>query len=270
MLKQLRSLVLTDLQEFTPPGYFDRENESFNVNVSPETKEHVAAEMQWGKLAAELGMDLYFQPPVVLSPRQFSASELLMNMGLLSVAEAMLKVTQQILGLAVASNVSNVNSREVVQHLESSHIPACHENISGAVEQYLQYLTDEEAQLCAPIVSDVLPPVQTPAVPAQSVHESVGMHDVVDVVDVVDISVVDVSVVDDPVIVLDELVAPPVMAKVQHQEPASVVEAVTQPAQPVVDRKNTDNSPMKVLKDNLGMVVFGVVVVVLIVLFFLS
>lgn len=146
VLKQLRALVLTDLKNYIPENYFESAPESLKYNSSFVASEYLSFELRWGKLAAELGKKLYFQPPITLTARQISASELLMHLGVLASAESALSVTEQLSNKAAASNIPDGNSRNVASQLKSSVVPTFKSNISGALEQYIHHLTYDEAK----------------------------------------------------------------------------------------------------------------------------
>lgn len=154
ILKQLRALVLTDLNGFIPQGYFELEAENLKLHSSLESNEYLSSELQWGKLATELGRKLYFHTPVGLTARQVSASELLMNLGMLAASEAMLSATEQISSKALALNIPDGNSGNVASQLKTDHIPTFQNNISGALEQYLKHLTYEESKPYTPLLSE--------------------------------------------------------------------------------------------------------------------
>lgn len=146
VLKQLRALVLTDLKNYIPENYFESAPESLKYNSSFAASEYLSFELRWGKLAAELGRKLYFQPPITLTARQISASELLMNLGMLASAESMLSATEQLSNKAAAYNIPDGNSGNVASQLKNSHVPTFKNNISGALEQYIHHLTYDEAK----------------------------------------------------------------------------------------------------------------------------
>jgi hypothetical protein len=146
ILKQLRALVLTDLKDLVPQGYFESEAENLKVYSSFKGSEYLSIELQWGILATELGKKLHFQTPVGLTARQVSASDLLMNLGMLAASEAMSSKSEQLSNKALAHNIPDGNSGNVASQLKNSHIPTFQNNISGALEQYLKHLTYEESK----------------------------------------------------------------------------------------------------------------------------
>lgn len=146
VLKQLRAFVLTDLKDFIPSGYFDNELEELRLSNSFSASKYLSFELHWGKLAAELGSKLYFQSPVGLTARQVSASELLMNLGMLAAAASMLSVTEQMSNKAALYNIPDGNSGNVASQINNDHIPIFHSNIYSALEQYLQHLTYKESK----------------------------------------------------------------------------------------------------------------------------
>jgi hypothetical protein len=146
ILKQLRATVQSDLRAFIPQGYFESEVDRFQLHDNFEAKKYLSFEMRWGYLAAKLGNDLYFQPPSILTARQVSASELLMNLGMLASSDAALNTTEQLSNQAMANGVPDGNSGNVAAQLKGEQIPILRDNVVGALDQYLQHLTYEEAK----------------------------------------------------------------------------------------------------------------------------
>lgn len=146
ILRQLRALVLNDLKDFIPIGYFESEAENLKLNNSSMDGKYLSIELQWGKLATELGHKLYYHTPTGLTARQVSASDLLMNLGMLAASEAILNASKQISNKALAYNIPDGNSGNVASQIQNDHIPTFEKNISGALEQYLKHLTYEESK----------------------------------------------------------------------------------------------------------------------------
>ena len=145
ILKQLRTFVLSELKDHIPEGYFETKVESFQVNETLEGHRYLSFENRWGYLASKLGQKLHFEPPVEITPRQLSASELLMNLGMLASAEASWSVCEQIHQKALEKKCSDGNAGKVAAQLKYDHIPTFQSNIKGALEQFLLHLSKEEA-----------------------------------------------------------------------------------------------------------------------------
>lgn len=146
ILKQLRAMILTDLHDFVPHGYFESEVEEVKLCDEIKNSNHFSRELKWGYLAAKLGKRLFFDATASMSARQVSASEVLMNLGMLVSVEVVQNVSAQ---LSVDANVLGVldcNAGLVSKQLELQHIPTLSNNVMGALEQYLHYLTPLEAK----------------------------------------------------------------------------------------------------------------------------
>lgn len=152
IVKQLRALVLTDLRDFIPPDYFESETDTFKLHDSLENSDHYSRELKWGYLATKLGKRLFFESTIIISAKQVSASELLMHMGLLAGFEAMQDATKKLSEKAQEKGIPDSNAGEVAEQLEKQQIPTAKNNIRGALEQYLRYLTPLEAKPFLPLL----------------------------------------------------------------------------------------------------------------------
>jgi hypothetical protein len=152
IVKQLRGMVLTDLREFVPEGYFSGGIEAFRLHEGMANATHYSSEMRWGYLAGRLGQKLSFHSTVTMTARQTAATELLMNLGMLAAAEAAQGASEQLSSDAKAKGVSDGNAGPVPEQLRADHIPTLSENIRGALKQYLRYLTPLEAAPFLPLL----------------------------------------------------------------------------------------------------------------------
>jgi hypothetical protein len=152
IVKQLRTMVLIDLRDFVPHGYFESEAEKFKFHDSLKNAEHFSREIRWGYLAGKLGQRLFFESTTIMSARQVSASEVLMNLGMLASAEAAQDATAQLSKDAEAKGVLGCNAGGVAEQLEHEHIPTLSNNVVGALDQYLRYLTPREAEPFLPLL----------------------------------------------------------------------------------------------------------------------
>lgn len=152
IIKQLRSMVLTDLREFVREGYFSSEAEAFKLHEGFANAAHNSSEMRWGYLAGRLGHKLFFDFTVIMTARQTSAAELLMNLGMLAAAEAAHRTSHHLSSDAKAKGVSDANAGPVAEQLRAEHIPTLSKNIRAALKQYLRYLTSPEAAAFVPLL----------------------------------------------------------------------------------------------------------------------
>ena len=152
IIKQLRSMVLTDLREFVPEEYFAGETETFRFNEGIANAAHYSSEMRWGSLAGKLGQKLIYHSTVIMTARQTSAADVLMNLGLLAATEAAQGVSHQLSLAAKAKDVSDENAGPVAEQLRTTNIPTLVSNVRGALTQYLRYLTTFEAEPFLPLL----------------------------------------------------------------------------------------------------------------------
>lgn len=171
IVKQLRAMVLTDLRDFVPQGYFESEVETFKLHDGIRNSDHFSCEIRWGYLAGQLGRRLFFESTAIMSARHVSASEVLMNLGMLASAEAAQGVTMQLSKDAETKGVSDGNAGAVAEQLRDQHIPTLSNNVSGALKQYLRYLTQLEAEPFLPLLGLVpsLPNVWTQGLPDDAI-----------------------------------------------------------------------------------------------------
>lgn len=146
VLKQLRAKVLEDLREFTPQGYFEENTEKLKFHTSIEDSDHYSREMSWGCCAAKLGKKLFFESPDIMSARQVSACDVLMNLGMLAAAEAAQAASEKVARAAQDKGIPNGNSGAAASQLSQQHVPALSENVVGALKQYLLHLTPLEGK----------------------------------------------------------------------------------------------------------------------------
>ncbi len=137
---QLRHQVLKDLEGVVPEGYFGQKTISDYAAQGPEAQ-HLNYEMQWGHNAGSLGRTLTFYTPIGLSARQASASELLMNLGLLAATQAALGISQHLDQLSKQRGTSIENPNLA---LLPGHISVLESNLTQTLRQYLNYLPPNE------------------------------------------------------------------------------------------------------------------------------
>lgn len=155
IIKQLRAMVLNDLREFVPQGYFESDVDNLKLHDQIKNSAHFNRELKWGYLAGKLGKMLFFESTVIMTAKQVSASEVLMNLGLLACAEASQGVVTQISTAAKEAGISDGNAGTVAEQLGHQHIPTFTDNVKGALEQYLRYLTPHEAEPFVPLLKSV-------------------------------------------------------------------------------------------------------------------
>ena len=146
IVKQLRAMLLEDLREFIPDGYFDGEVEQFKLNDGIENSEHFSSELTWGYLAGTLGQKLFFNTSTFMSARQVSACDVLMNLGMLAAIVAAQGATEQLSKKVKKLGISDRNAGNVAEQLQNDSIPTLSNNVVGALEQYVKYLQPNEAK----------------------------------------------------------------------------------------------------------------------------
>ncbi|MBK1890629.1 TIR domain-containing protein [Undibacterium sp. 14-3-2] len=144
ILKQLRAMLLSDLRDFIPEGYFESKRNEFVLHDSIANAKHFSNELRWGYLAGTLGKKLFFEDSSALSARQISASEVLMNLGMLTATEAMHGSTNQLAMQAQMAEISDGNAGIVANQLEKEHIPILRDIVKQSLKQYLLYLNQTE------------------------------------------------------------------------------------------------------------------------------
>ncbi|MGZ5045579.1 MAG: hypothetical protein ACXV8P_12395 [Methylobacter sp.] len=152
IVKQLRAMVLSDLREFIPQGYFESEVEKFKLHDGIKNSGHFSQELRWGYLAGNLGRMLFYNSTAIMSARQVSASDVLMNLGILVAAEAMHSTAMQLSKDAKTAGVSDGNAGIVADQLGCQYIPTLSNNLEAALEQYLCYLEPLEAKPFLPLI----------------------------------------------------------------------------------------------------------------------
>ena len=152
IIKQLRSMVLTDLRELIADDYFAGEAEAFRFNEGIANAAHYSSEMRWGSLAGKLGQKLFYHSTVIMTARQTSAAEVLINLGLLAATEAAQGASHQLSLAAKAKGVSDGNAGPVAEQLRTANIPTLVNNVRAALTQYLRYLTFFESEPFLPLL----------------------------------------------------------------------------------------------------------------------
>jgi hypothetical protein len=146
ILKQLRGLVLTDVRDFIPEGYFDGARDLFPINEGIEGGAQSSFEMRWGYLAGTLGRKMYFHSSEIMSARQISAFEVLMHLGILASLEASRQMCDRISRTASSLNAPDGNSGSVAKQMEQEHLPTLRQNLLDGLKQYMLHLSDNEAK----------------------------------------------------------------------------------------------------------------------------
>ncbi len=159
IVKQLRAMILTDLRDFVPQGYFESEAEKFKLHHGIKNSDHFSRELRWGYLAGKLGKRLFFESTAIMSARQVSASEVLMHLGILASAEAAHGVTMQLSKDVEEKGVSDCNTGAVAEQHGHQYIPTLSNNVMCALEQYLRYLTPPEAEPFFPLIITMKYPI---------------------------------------------------------------------------------------------------------------
>jgi len=147
-------MVLVDLKEFIPKGYFGGMAEEFRLDGSIKGAKHFSYEIRWGYLAGVIGKKLFFESETIMSPRQVAASDVLMNLGMLVAAEAVQGTTEALDEYAKEKNVTGGNAQEIATQLSEEQIPVLIKNVVGALEQYLHHLDPSEAKPFLSLLND--------------------------------------------------------------------------------------------------------------------
>lgn len=145
MERQLRSRVLSDLDELIPERYFERDKDKFTLKKNIDETGFLSNELRWGYLAGAIGRKLYFDTELLMSPRQKSASEVLMNLGMYVGAQSAETSCLKVSEIAKKLNIQDGNAADVSRKLQDEQIPALKENVHGALARYLSHLSHEEA-----------------------------------------------------------------------------------------------------------------------------
>jgi len=138
-------MVVTDLGALIPGDYFEREIDKFAIDRTIDKSGLLSEELRWGYLAGVIGKKLFFDNSSLMTARQKSASELLMNLGILAVAEATHMSCLSVRDIADENGVFDENAGEVASQINSEQIPVLKNNVRGALMQYLKHLSREEA-----------------------------------------------------------------------------------------------------------------------------
>lgn len=175
VVKQLRAMVLTDLRELIPKDYLEGDVEKFRLQFEFENSAHYSRELRWGYWAADLGRKLFFESNSMMTPRQMSASEMLMHLGMLAGAEAAQGATAQLSKTAAAKGFPDSGAERVAEKLRLEHVPTLRNNVTEGLKQYFLHLTPFEAK---PFLS-LLGPDYTPKQGTLSMTQNIHFHNTV-------------------------------------------------------------------------------------------
>lgn len=142
---QLKAALLTDLRPIIPEGYFELESNKLQLDASLDKTGHLSKELSWGTAAGRLGHSTYFKNTAIIAPRQLSAADVLMNLGMLVAARASYQACSNVKVLADSLKVFDGNAEKVALQLKEEQIPQLELNVRGALTQYLRHLSKEEA-----------------------------------------------------------------------------------------------------------------------------
>ena len=142
---QLKAALLTDLKPIIPEGYFELESNKLQLDASVDKTGHLSKELSWGTAAGQLGHSTYFKNTAIIAPRQLSAAEVLMNLGMLVAARASQQACSNVKARADSLKVFDGNAEKVALQLKEEQIPQFELNVRGALTQYLRHLSKEEA-----------------------------------------------------------------------------------------------------------------------------
>lgn len=147
---QLRAALLTDLKSLIPEDYFELESNQLIIDKGLDKSGHLSKELSWGHAAGKLGHGIYFKNKAIITPKQLSAAEVLMNLGMLVAAKASQEACSNLKDYADAIEVFDGNSGKVSLQLKEEHIPQFESNLRESLIQYVRHLSKEEA---APFLS---------------------------------------------------------------------------------------------------------------------
>ena len=142
---QLKAALLTDLRPIIPEGYFELESNKLQLDASLDKTGHLSKELSWGTAAGRLGHNTYFKNTAIIAPRQLSAADVLMNLGMLVAARASHQACSNLKARADSLKVFDGNAEKVALQLKEEQIPQLELNVRGALTQYLRHLSKEEA-----------------------------------------------------------------------------------------------------------------------------
>lgn len=142
---QLKAALLTDLRPIIPEGYFELESNKLQLDASLDKTGHLSKELSWGTTAGRLGHSTYFKNTAIIAPRQLSAADVLMNLGMLVAARASHQACSNVKARADSLKVFDGNAEKVALQLKEEQIPQLELNVRGALTQYLRHLSKEEA-----------------------------------------------------------------------------------------------------------------------------
>lgn len=142
---QLKAALLTDLRPIIPEGYFELESNKLQLDASLDKTGQLSKELSWGTAAGRLGHSTYFKNTAIIAPRQLSAADVLMNLGMLVAARASHQACSNVKARADSLKVFDGNAEKVALQLKEEQIPQLELNVRGALTQYFRHLSKEEA-----------------------------------------------------------------------------------------------------------------------------
>lgn len=153
--KQLRSMLMTDLSNLIPSGYFDSKTDTFALNAAIANSGHISNEMRWGYLAGILGKNLFFDNETQMTARQKSAAEVLMNLGMYVGATAAQQSCNALTELADKKGVPDGNAKLVALQIQNQQLPVLSDNVNASLTQYLRHLSEVEAEPFSSLLHEV-------------------------------------------------------------------------------------------------------------------
>ena len=142
---QLRAALLTDLKPTIPEGYFELKSNKLQLDASLDKTGHLSKELSWGTAAGRFGHSTYFKNKSIITPRQLSAADVLMNLGMLVAARTAQQACGNVKARADSLKVFDGNAGKVALQLKEEQVPQLELNVRGALTQYLRHLSKEEA-----------------------------------------------------------------------------------------------------------------------------
>jgi hypothetical protein len=151
--KQLRSNLISELDSLIPENYFERDKDKFLLDKTIDNSGRLSEELRWGYLAGSVGKYLFFNNMLKMTSRQKSASEVLMNLGMLIAAKASQDCCLKVKNISSQEEINEGNVNIVAEQLSSDHIPTLTKNVNSSLTQYIRHLSMDEAKPLLPLLS---------------------------------------------------------------------------------------------------------------------
>lgn len=152
ILEQLKSSVLFDLKDLIEDNYFIINSPNLSFNETIDKTGLLSKKINWGQSAYNIGKNIFYGDEII-SPRQKSASELLMMISIYSSTRSSQMAAEKVQELQ-QGNIKISNIDEVVKDFDENHIPITESNIRYSFKQYIRHLSANEAKPFFPLLND--------------------------------------------------------------------------------------------------------------------